>query len=254
MNRQILIIVFGLVTVSSFGQAKKPAATTAKPGVKAAPAATANPFKNEIDSVSYSIGLLVAQNLKAQGFDKLNVNLFQKALADATQNKKPLLSDDAVKACVMGFQQKVNTVKQAEMQKENAAKGATARKEGAAFLAENAKRAGVISTPSGWQYEVMKAGTDNTKPKLTDKVKVHYHGTLINGTIFDSSVDRGTPIVYPVNGFIIGWQQALQEMTVGSKWKLYVPADLAYGDNPPGATIPPGSTLVFEMELLGIEN
>jgi FKBP-type peptidyl-prolyl cis-trans isomerase FklB len=253
MNKQILIIVFGLVAVSSFGQTKKPAATTAKPGVKTT-TTTANPFKNEIDSVSYSIGLLVAQNLKAQGFDNLNVALFQKALVDATQNKKPLLNDDAVKTTVMNFQQKVNNVKQAAMQKENAAKGAAARKEGAAFLAENSKRTGVITTPGGWQYEVIKAGTDNTKPKLTDKVKVHYHGTLINGTIFDSSVDRGTPIVYPVNGFIIGWQEALQMMTVGSKWKLFVPADLAYGDNPPGTSIPPGSTLVFEMELLGIEN
>ncbi len=253
MNKQTLIIVFALVTVSSFGQAKKPAATAAKPGAKKPTAATTNPFKNEIDSVSYSIGLLVAQNLKSQGFDNLNVALFQKALIDATQNKKPLLSDEAVKSTVMGFQQKVNDVKQAAMAKENAAKGAVARKEGAAFLAENAKRAGVITTPSGWQYEVIKAGTDNTKPKLTDKVKVHYHGTLINGTIFDSSVDRGTPVVYPANGFIIGWQQALQMMTVGSKWKLYIPADLAYGDNPPGTSIPPGSTLVFDIELLGIE-
>ncbi|NCI48576.1 FKBP-type peptidyl-prolyl cis-trans isomerase [Sediminibacterium roseum] len=251
--KQLLIIVFALVTVSSFGQAKKPAGAAAKPAAKTS-TATTNPFKNEVDSVSYSIGLLVAQNLKAQGFDKLNVALFQKAVTDATQNKKPLLTEDAVKNCVMGYQQKVQGAKQAEMAKENAAKGAVARKEGAAFLAENAKRPGVITTPYGWQYEVIKAGTEDTKPKLTDKVKVHYHGTLINGTIFDSSVDRGEPIVYPVNGFITGWQQALQMMTVGSKWKLYVPADLAYGDNPPGTSIPPGSTLVFEMELLGLAN
>lgn len=253
MNKQILIIVFGLVTVSSFGQAKKPAATTAKPAAKTTAATPAKPFKNEMDSVSYAIGLLVAQNLKAQGFEKLNISLFQKALTDATTNKKPLLDDDAVKATVMGFQQKVSEVKNAAAMKENAAKSVVARQEGKAFLETNGKRAGVTTTPEGWQYEVIKAGTDNTKPKLTDKVKVHYHGTLINGTIFDSSVDKGAPIVYPVNGFIIGWQQALQMMTVGSKWKLYVPADLAYGDNSPGPTIPPGSTLVFEMELLGIE-
>lgn len=252
--KQILIVVFGLVTVTGFGQAKKPATGTAKPAAKTT-AAPANPFKNEIDSVSYSIGLLVAQNLKTQGFDKLNISMFQKAVMDATQNKKPLLTEDAVKNCVMNYQQKVSGVKQEAAAKEAAAKAVVARTEGKAFLEKNAKRTGVFTTPEGLQYEVIRAGSaDSAKPKLTDKVKVHYHGTLINGTVFDSSVDRGTPISWPVNGFIVGWQQALQMMNVGSKWRLYVPADLAYGDNSPGPTIPPGSTLIFDMELLGIEN
>lgn len=248
MKKSILIMALGLLTLGSFAQTKKPVTTTAKP------AATVNPLKNEIDSVSYSIGLLVFQNLKVQGIENVNIAMFSKALSDAKTGKKPLLTDDAVKQTVMGFQQKYAGAREAAAQKEAAAKGAKYRQEGAAFLANNAKRAGVITTPSGWQYEVIRAGSaDSAKPTLTSKVKVHYHGTLINGTIFDSSVDRGEPITYPVNGFIIGWQQALPMMNVGSKWRIYVPADLAYGDNPPGASIPPGSTLIFDMELLGIE-
>lgn len=244
-------MVFGLATVSVFAQAKKPAATT-KPAAKAG-TLTANPFKNQIDSVSYSIGLLVAQNLKAQGIANVNLALFQRALTDATLNKKPLLTDEEVKTCVMNFQQKINEVKNAAAEKENAAKAIGNRQAGQAFLASNGKRPGVTTLPSGLQYEVIKASADNTKPTLTSKVKVHYHGTLINGTVFDSSVERGEPVVYPVNGFVIGWQEVLQLMPVGSKWKVYVPADLAYGNSPMGDKIGPGSTLVFDLELLGIE-
>ena len=121
------------------------------------------------------------------------------------------------------------------------------------FLAENAKRKGVVITNSGLQYEIIKAGTDTVKPKLTDRVKCHYHGTLINGFIFDSSVDRGEPISFDVNGVIAGWTEALQLMTVGSKWKLYVPSELAYGYRQMGPSIAPGSTLIFEVEVLAIE-
>ncbi len=152
----------------------------------------------------------------------------------------------------MNFQQQINSVKNAAAEKENAAKAVGNRQEGQAFLAANGKRPGVITLPDGLQYEVIKASTDNTKPTLTSKVKVHYHGTLINGTVFDSSVDRGEPIVYPVNGFVKGWQEVLQLMPVGSKWKVYLPADLAYGDSEAGK-IGPGSTLIFDLELLGIE-
>ncbi|MDB5211615.1 MAG: peptidylprolyl isomerase FKBP-type [Sediminibacterium sp.] len=246
-------MALGLVTIGSFAQTKKPATVATKPATKpAAKPATASPFKNEIDSVSYSIGLLVAQNLKAQGIENVNLALFQRALSDATLNKKPLLTDDAVKQCVMNFQQKVNSVKNAAAEKENAAIVAGNKQAGQAFLAANGKRPGVITLPDGLQYEVMKASTDNTRPTLTTKVKVHYHGTLLNGTVFDSSVDRGEPIVYPVNGFVRGWQEILQLMPVGSKWKVYVPSDLGYGDSGSGK-IAPGSTLIFELELLGIE-
>jgi FKBP-type peptidyl-prolyl cis-trans isomerase FklB len=124
---------------------------------------------------------------------------------------------------------------------------------GAAFLAGNAKKEGVKTTASGLQYQVIQAGT-GASPKLSDKVKVHYHGTLINGSVFDSSVQRGQPITFPVGGVIPGWVEALQLMKVGDKWKLFIPANLAYGDRSPGPGIPPNSVLIFEVELLGIEN
>ena len=151
--------------------------------------------------------------------------------------------DESINQCIGIYQQKAS-----------AEKSLVIKKEGLAFLAANGKRKGVVTLPSGLQYEVIKAGTDNTKPTLNSKVKCHYHGTLINGTVFDSSVDRGEPITFNLNGVIRGWQEALQLMTVGSKWKLYIPSDLAYGDSAPSPTIGPGSTLIFEVELLGIEN
>jgi FKBP-type peptidyl-prolyl cis-trans isomerase FklB len=123
---------------------------------------------------------------------------------------------------------------------------------GETFLAQNAKKVGVIITASGLQYKVIQSGTGES-PKLTDRVKVHYHGTLIDGTVFDSSVQRGQPISFPVNGVIPGWVEALQLMKVGDKWRLFIPAKLAYGDQSPSPAIPPNSALIFEVELLGIE-
>ncbi len=253
MNRSLIVAACTLVTVAGIAQAKKPV-TAAKPAVKTATAA--NLFKNNTDSVSYAVGIRMVQSLKAQGFDNVNVSLLQKAISDVTQNRKPLLTDADIYKCMGEFQQKVAAVKDAEAKKEIAAKSGVNRKEGAEFLANNAKRAGVITLPSGLQYEILKAGTDNTtRPTLASTVKVHYTGTLLNGTKFDSSVDRGQPITFPLTNVIQGWQQAVQLMTVGSKWKLYIPADLAYGDYPqPGGAITPGATLVFEVELLGIEN
>ena len=123
---------------------------------------------------------------------------------------------------------------------------------GETFLAENARKAGVTTTASGLQYKVIQSGTGES-PKLTDTVKVHYHGTLIDGTVFDSSVQRGRPISFPVGGVIPGWVEALQLMKVGDKWQLFIPANLAYGDQSPSPAIPPHSVLIFEVELLGIE-
>jgi FKBP-type peptidyl-prolyl cis-trans isomerase FklB len=123
---------------------------------------------------------------------------------------------------------------------------------GAAFLAQNAKKDGVTTTASGLQYKVIKSGTGKS-PKLTDTVKVHYHGTLIDGTVFDSSVQRGQPVIFPVGGVIPGWVEALQLMKVGDKWQSFIPAKLAYGDQSPGPAIPPNSVMIFVVELLGIE-
>jgi FKBP-type peptidyl-prolyl cis-trans isomerase FklB len=251
MNRSILIIALGLSSVCSLAQVKKPVPKPVANKGTTAPGL----FKNNADSVSYAVGVRIAQSLKAQGFDNVNMSLFQKAMNDIALNKSPVLADAAIADCLGKFQQRINGVKEAEQRKENAAKSAVARQQGQAFLAENGKRAGVVSLPSGLQYEVLKAGADNTRPLLTNKVKCHYTGTLINGTKFESSVDRGEPITFPLGNVIKGWQEALQLMTVGSKWKLFIPADLAYGDNPnPGGLITPGATLVFEVELLGVEN
>ncbi len=238
-------MVLGLVTVSGFAQVKKPVATGAKTAAKPATAPT---FKNNTDSISYAVGLRIAQSLKAQGFTNLNMSLFEKAMTDLKQNKPALLNDAAITQCISTFQQKVSEAKQ----KEADAKSAVTKMEGQAFLAANGKRAGVVTLPSGLQYEIIKTGTDNTKPTLANNVKCHYTGTFLNGTKFESSVDRGEPVVFPLGNVIRGWQEALQLMTVGSKWKLYIPSDLAYGDNAP-PNIGPGATLIFEVELLSIE-
>jgi len=240
MNKSILVFSFCLATIGSFAQAKK-VTGTAKPAAKPA-AAIANIFKNNNDSISYAVGLRIAQSLKSQGLDNLNMSLFQKAMADLKQNKPLLLNDAAINECFSKFQQKASE-----------AKASASKAESVAFLAKNGKRAGVITLPSGLQYEVIKAGKDTIKPTLASKVKCHYTGTLINGTKFDSSVDRGEPATFSLGNVIRGWQEGLQLMTVGSKWKFFIPANLAYGDSAP-PNIGPGATLIFDVELLGIEN
>lgn len=252
MTRSTLIIMFSLSAIGSFAQVKK-TTTAAKTGVKATVKPAVNPFKSNTDSVSYAVGVRIGQSLKAQGFNNVNMLLFQKAMNDVAQNKTPVLADAAITECIGRFQQKVNAGKESEQQKENAAKAMVTKKEGEVFLEANSKRAGVISLPSGLQYEIIKAGTDNTKPTIASKVTCHYTGTLINGTKFDSSVDRGAPATFPLANVIRGWQEALQLMSVGSKWKLFIPADLAYGDNGP-PSIGPGATLIFDVELLAVEN
>jgi len=252
MNKFSLASICLLMGFSVMAQTtKKPSTTTSKPSIATQKPATASQkpttqpplaIKNATDSASYALGVRIAQNMKAQGFDKLNMAVFEKAINDVLQNKPLAIVDNALDQCIGEYQQKASS-----------AKSAVAKAEGKKFLAENAKRKGVVITPSGLQYEIMKAGTDTVKPKINDKVKCHYHGTLINGTVFDSSVDRGEPISFDVNGVISGWTEALQLMTVGSKWKLYIPSELAYGDRQMGPNIPPGSTLIFEVEVLGIE-
>jgi FKBP-type peptidyl-prolyl cis-trans isomerase FklB len=240
MKKVALIIVSTIVAISVQAQVKKPAT---KPVVKATlKPVTVSIFKNNADSASYALGARIAQNIKAQGFDGINQVLFQKAINDVLKGNKLAIAEQGLDACIGTYQQKAQS-----------AKSSVAKAEGKIYLTNNAKRKGVVVLPSGLQYEVVKAGTDTTKPKLTDKVKCHYHGTLINGKVFDSSVDRGEPIVFPVGGVIKGWTEALQLMTVGSKWKLFIPSELAYGDQQAGPAIAPGSTLIFDVEVIGIE-
>jgi FKBP-type peptidyl-prolyl cis-trans isomerase FklB len=235
-----------LVSTSLIGgaMAQQKAKTTAKPAAKstaAKPAAKSTAImKNALDSVSYAIGLNVAQFYKQQGIDNINTTCVQKGMADALAGK-PALTEEQMNMAVGMYMQKIRS-KKAEANKAA----------GAAFLAANSKKPGVVTLPSGLQYQIITQGT-GPKPTINDKVKCHYHGTLIDGTVFDSSVERGQPVDFPVGGVIKGWVEALQLMPVGSKWKLFIPADLAYGDRDAGQKIGAGSTLIFDVELLSIE-
>ncbi len=201
----------------------------------------AQELKTEKDSLSYALGVLIGQNFKKQGLDDIDLAVFSKAMQAALAGAPTLMDPVTANRCATEF-----------TNKEKEAKKKMAMAEGTAFLAKNAERKGVITMPSGLQYEVLRDGTGEI-PKTTDKVKVHYTGTLLDGTVFDSSVERGEPIVFPVTGVIAGWVEALQLMKVGSKWKLFIPQNLAYGERGAGAQIGPYSTLIFEVELLGIE-
>lgn len=209
---------------------------------------TITPTIMKVDSVSYSLGVLLAKNLKQQGFDDLNADDLSKAISDVLSDKETMVSPTEANEIVMQYQQK----KAAAMEAENAKKFAGNKEEGAAFLAKNKERKEVTTTASGLQYEVMVQG-DGPKPTPQDKVSVHYHGTLIDGTVFDSSVERGQPASFGVTQVISGWVEGLQLMNVGSKYKFFIPYDLAYGERAAGPSIGPFSTLVFEVELLGIE-
>lgn len=198
-------------------------------------------LKTELDSLSYSLGISIANNLRSQGVDSINTAAMEAALKDVFNNTDTLIDINAANDII-------NKYFQGAMER----KAEAAKKEGADFLAENAKKEGVTTLPSGLQYKVEKMG-DGPKPTAADKVTTHYHGMLIDGAVFDSSVDRGQPASFPVGGVIKGWQEALQLMPVGSKWTLYVPYDLAYGDRGAGPKIGPYSTLIFEVELISID-
>lgn len=193
-----------------------------------------------MDKISYSLGTLLATNLKQQGFESLNGADFHKgfqAILDGTDTEISL--EDA------------NNMVQNHLSQLAAAKHIDVIKEGEAFLSKNGEKEGVTVLPSGLQYEVIKSG-DGAKPAPTDKVTTHYEGTLIDGRIFDSSIKRGEPATFPVNGVIPGWVEALQLMNVGSKWRLFIPSNLAYGERGAGELIGPHSTLIFDIELISI--
>lgn len=193
-----------------------------------------------MDKLSYALGLSMGNNFKSSGIQSLNIDDFANGMKAIYENIKPEMSYDEAKQIINEF----FTRMQQEITEKN-------REIGEKFLVENKKRAGVITLPSGLQYEVITEGK-GAKPKATDRVKCHYEGQLINGQVFDSSVKRGEPAVFGVNQVIPGWVEALQLMPVGSKWKLYIPSDLAYGEKGAGEAIAPNSTLIFEVELLDI--
>ena len=217
-------------------QAQKAAPKKAAAPVKKTTAPTTGPLRDLTDSVSYAIGLNVANFYAQQGVKNLNTAMVSKAINDVYSKKQPLMNEEQAQTAVM------------RLLNPDLFKNIDA---GEKFLAQNKKKAGVQTTASGLQYEVIRLGT-GPKPAATDTVEVNYAGTLIDGTEFDNSYKRGQSISFPLNGVIKGWTEALQLMPVGSKYKLYIPQQLGYGMNGTGP-IPGGSVLVFEVELISIK-
>tara|TARA_B100000513_G_scaffold676_1_gene538 strand:- start:144 stop:821 length:678 start_codon:yes stop_codon:yes gene_type:complete len=194
---------------------------------------------NELEKVSYSIGINVATSIKSEGLDSINSFYISKGFQDVFENKDLAINIEESNKIIGEY-----------FNKKQDAKNQRLAIDSKIFLEQNKQKEGVMTTESGLQYLILSEGKGNN-PTLNDNVTVHYHGTLIDGTIFDSSVDRKQPATFPLNGVIPGWQEALQMMSVGSKWKIFIPSELAYGESGAGA-IGPNSTLIFEVELLSI--
>lgn len=194
----------------------------------------------EVDSVSYSIGLNIAENLSNQGLGELNIEALAKGMDDFFAKNDLAISKEQGEQIIQSYMQR-KAMEAANVNK----------KAGEEFLSENGKKNGVVTLPSGMQYEIIEAG-NGPIPKASDKVRTHYHGTLIDGTVFDSSIERGQTATFGVTQVIQGWQEALQLMPVGSKWRLYIPYNLAYGERGAGGQIGPFATLIFDIELIEI--
>lgn len=224
--------------------AKKPgAATAAKPGT----AAPATALKTDREKASYAIGANIGKSMKKEGVD-LDPAIIARGIKDGFSGAKPLLTDEQAQAALVAFSGTMKKKQEAAL----AAVAAVNQKDGQVFLAANKAKPGVVALPSGLQYKVISAGT-GPKPTAEDTVLCNYRGTLINGTEFDNSAKHGGPTEIPVGGVIKGWTEALQLMPAGSKWQLYVPAELAYGPRQAGPDIGPNSTLIFEVEVVSIQ-
>lgn len=201
---------------------------------------TEKKLSGELERFSYALGMSVASNLIKSGVKAINPEALMLAVTDTYNGEMPKMMPEEANKILESFMSDANQT----AAKENL-------EEGLKFLAENRSEKGVVELPSGLQYKVLAEG-DGESPGVDDEVKCHYHGSLVDGTVFDSSVERGQPAVFPVNGVIQGWVEALQLMPVGSKWRLYVPPELGYGEQGAGNAIGPNSTLVFDVELLEI--
>jgi FKBP-type peptidyl-prolyl cis-trans isomerase FklB len=254
MNRiRITLLALGLFASGAYAQqapAKAPAKTAA-PAAQAPAAKTggdSSELKTEKDKTSYAIGMEMGKGVKTQGID-VDAELLMRGLRDALSDKQSLMSDDELRAVITKLQNDVRQKQQAAQQaasSENKAKGE-------AFLAENAKKDGVVSLPDGLQYKIVTAGTGK-KPSENDTVLCNYKGTFIDGTEFDGSEKQGKPVPFQVKGVIPGFKEALQLMPAGSKWQVFIPSTLAYGERGAGNVIAPNSTLVFEIELVSIQD
>jgi len=242
MKKTCIIISLVSITGTMFAQ-KKPVTVEKKPvTVEKAPV-----IKNRIDSVSYLVGASIAGNLMTE-MSEGNIDLIVQGIKDGWE-KKALACNDNGGMYLNDYFQGKNAAKQAEEEKMNEKYKIL----GENFLKDNVRNLGVVVTESGLQYKIL-GETDGPKPSATSKVKVHYHGTTIEGKVFDSSVDRGEPIEFPLNQVIPGWTEGLQLMSVGSKFKFFIPQNLAYGAQSPSPAIAPYSTLIFEVELLSFED
>jgi FKBP-type peptidyl-prolyl cis-trans isomerase len=244
------ILMFGLFSVrpaapQTSEKSKLPEAPAAK--TQTSPSTPASPFKTDKERNSYALGMNVGHGMAQQSID-IDPAVFAQGMKDAYSGGKTLLTEDEARAALTQLQ----TEMRAKMEEKRKQEADSNQKEGDAFLAANKKKDGVVTLPSGLQYKILTPGT-GPKPTASDSVVCNYKGTLINGTEFDSSYKRGQPATFPVNGVIKGWTEALQLMPVGSKWQLFVPASLAYGERGAGGAIPPNSTLIFEVELVSIQ-
>jgi FKBP-type peptidyl-prolyl cis-trans isomerase len=241
--KQNLVAALLLFSLAATAQTKKPLPAAkvgaAKAAIKLAPAIGAAALKTITDSASYAIGVSVANFYSQQGMSSINSKVVARAIEDVLAKKTPLMSE-----------QQCNTVMMQLMNGAQEKKSQPQIDAGTAFLAQNKTKSGVKTTASGLQYEVLTEGT-GVKPTETDTVTVNYIGTLINGEEFDNSYKRGKPISFPLNGVIRGWTEGVQLMSTGSKYKFYIPYELGYGTNEAGS-IPPGSTLIFEVQLLEV--
>lgn len=200
-----------------------------------------------MDQISYALGLNIGQQLAQMGAEELNADDFAAAVKDVLAGREPKISQQEARNLIQQFVEK-----QEEKQRKAAEeKGKTAKADGEKYLADNAVKEGVITLPSGLQYQVIKEG-NGKKPKATDKVKCHYEGMLVDGTLFDSSIQRGEPATFPLNQVIAGWTEGLQLMHEGAKYRFFIPYQLGYGERGAGASIPPFSALVFDVELLEV--
>lgn len=205
-------------------------------------------ISTQSDSLSYSFGYLQGANLASEGIDDIDMNNYVAGFTTAVQEGEAEIDDAAMQTLIQSFFQEL----QMQQMEDQAAEADVNMEQGQAFLEENLQNSDVSETESGLQYRVLEEG-DGPSPQETDEVEVHYEGTLLNDEVFDSSYDRGEPVTFPLNRVIPGWTEGLQLMSVGSKYQFFIPANLAYGNNPPpGSIISPGAVLIFEVELLGI--
>ena len=241
----ISVMTAGLLLLGS-ALAQAPAATP-QPSPKAG-SQEASTLKTQKEKVSYALGMSVGANLHKQSVD-VDPGLIMQGLQDGLAGGKTQLSEEEARAALMELQSDLRRKQQEKIQQA----GEANRKEGSAFLAANKEKEGVVTLPSGLQYKILSAGT-GPKPTTSDSVVCNYRGTLVDGKEFDSSYKRGQPATFPVSGVIRGWTEALQLMPVGSKWQLFVPSELAYGERGQGADIGPYAVLIFDVELLSIQS